>query len=1307
MTKKTSGILFAAAAAALGAGAAFGGAVPIYPYNDGFALNLRVPTYAKPDVGAKGAANPFGSGAAFSYDFSPHLKFTPGDWRMDFCIRGLRQCMDREIIKVIGNAGLITFGNGSNRVGKNLPCLETQVPSGKVKGSFELPHEWTPASIVCKDGSLVVTVGGKELMRTPANRGYFPKGIKVGVWYIDELVITGANGAFTLDWENNTYAGRCEIASDGGVSANVMGFDTMVISDDKSKRDCPVLSVANTTGEAKTFDVTFDYHTEVRGEKASWTQSVKVGAGAETLAFVAFPKGLHDDIYHMTIKCPALNLDQTKHFMYLTRRGEAKGDDKFGWHEVCNYLFGGYMDAMPVTYAVRYMYPHAVYDSEWLEDFRIVSRQGDPKTPKEAYNWPSVAEWVRIEGRPLALCVHNYPNYDYTRDKKIPELCDQEWHKWFLRQCADRYRDNIAWWEVENEPNCGHKFFGKHPEYYVYACKSMKEVMSVKTPQALVYGMSPQGNWIEWMDKALAAGAGKYLDGVSYHTYSGVLIEDTNMPEILKETRKRFPGKPMINTETGVPIAAREKIDEMLTPAYIDDARARRAPGFNDAHGWCNPIDEITSAISMTRNVLVNFQQGTRVFTFFLPTYGQFRGALKCGNWKERPHDFTSHACTPDGEMSPNRMLLASGVLACQLEPADLDGLRPIDAVFGVNGVVFPKRAGGLVAAIWGIHGPVDVALRADVPEIECVGMQGERSVLKPLAKRGDVWLYQVALDMNTRYLHTKGKVFEVVPVPLTALYALQTTADEGEIVAEFENRLDAPQKVVFAPRKNAAVRLTGDAKPFTLAPGARREMRLGYRLAEAGKNVTVRFAGRVNGDVPLMGQTTIRAIKGVSLTSGEPVTLNMDRDDQVALGHADDMTSLLEASKFWAGADDLSGKITLDWDDRALIVKAEMTDKQFKLAPFPGIAGTSVELFCDFRKPGKGLGDGKYSDGCYQFLVEPAASATASVLRVYSPQIVQKGRKAPPLPTATGVRTKEGYSLTVRIPWRIASQSGTPPETFGFDFGANCAFPDGKPGRRAQMMLFGTASNASSASAFGRIRLMGERNNAVIPVPKLERDGYDWHARHAAAIRPDGVKATNPEIVLLGDSILHRWAGGGTESFGVGENVPEIWKKWFGGCRALNLGFGWDRTQNVLWRIREGELDGLKPKGLVLLIGTNNITPWGNARQNTGEEVGAGVEAIVRAVREKTPETKILVIGILPRGNPHDWFVWADEANAASERRCAGIPGVTFLRLREEFLNAKGFPSDALYSGDHVHLSDAGFDILGRAISDWMKRSL
>ena len=1292
-----------AAIVTFGAIAAFGRAVPIYPHNDGYALNLRVPTYAKPDIGAKGAANPFGSGAAFSYDLSQHLKFMPGDWRMDFYVRGLRQSIKREIFKIVGNAGHITFGNGSNRVGKNWPYLETQVPKGKVIGAFELPHEWMPASIVSTNGELIVTVGEKELLRTPANRGYIPKEFKVCVWYVDELVITGKNGRFTLDWENNTYAGQCDITSDGGVSVNVMGFDTMVISDDKFKRDCPVLSIANTSVESKTFNVRFDYHTEVTEEKVSWTQSVQVDAGSETLAFVDFPKGLHDDIYHMTIKCPDLNLDETKHFMYVKRRGEEKGDNKFGWHEVCNYLFGGYMDALPVTYAARYIYPHWVYDAEWLEDFRVASRQGDPKTLPEAYNWPSVAEWVRIEGRPLALCVHNFPNYDYSRDKEIPELCDQEWHKWFMRQCADRYRDNIVWWEVENEPNAHGKFFGKHPEYYVYACKSMKEVMSIETPKVPVYGISTQGNWIKWMDKALAAGAGKYLDGVSFHTYSGTPIEDTNMPEILRETHKRFPNKPMINTETGVSVVPREKIDEMLTPAYIENARARRAPGFNRAQGWCTPVDELTGAISMTRNVLVNFQQGVRIFTFFLPTFRNAKGAQKCGNWKERPHDFTSHGCTPEGEMSPNRLLLASGVLTCQLEPAILDGLRPINEVFGVNGVVFPKKTSGIVAAIWGIHGTVDIALRADVPEIECVGMQGERSVLKPLTKQDDVWLYQIALDMNTRYLHTKGKVFDAVPVPLTALYALQTTAESGEIVAEFENRLDTPQEVNFAPCENEVIPFTDGIQPFTLAPGEHREMRFGYRLTKAGEKVTVCFQGKVNKDTPLNGQVTIRALKGVSLTSNEPATLNMDRDDQVVLGHADDMTSLLEAAKFWAGRDDLSGKITLDWDDRAFIVKAEMTDKQFKLAPFPGVRGTSVELFCDFRKPGKGLGDSKYSDGCYQFLIEPTDATTTSVLRVYSPQLVLKGRKAPPLPKAEGIRTKEGYNLTVRIPWRIANKEGTPPETFGFDFGANCAFPDDKPGRRAQMMLFGTAGNASSASAFGRIRLIGERNNAIIPTAKLENDGYDWHARHAAIMRSKGVKASNPEIVLLGDSIFHRWVGGGTTAFGVSTNSPAIWKKWFDDCRTLNFGFGWDRTQNVLWRIQEGELDELNPKWLVIHIGSNNLATWGNARQNTGDEIGTAVKAIVSAAHEKLPETRILLVSILPRCNPY-WLPWIDAANKSIEKQCAQVPYVTYLRLRKEYLNQDKTLRTELFQSDATHLSDAGYDILGQAIRNKMK---
>src|ERR1700744_3663559 len=110
--------------------------------------------------------------------------------------------------------------------------------------------------------------------------------------------------------------------------------------------------------------------------------------------------------------------------------------------------------------------------------------------------------------------------------------------------------------------------------------------------------------------------------------------------------------------------------------------------------------------------------------------------------------------------------------------------------------------------------------------------------------------------------------------------------------------------------------------------------------------------------------------------------------------------------------------------------------------------------------------------------------------------------------------------------------------------------------------------------------------NTALIPVPKLEEDCYDWYQRHEAVLALR--KTLQPEIVLIGDSITHFWAGPPT---GLEPRGPESWRQTFGDRPVLNLGFGWDRTQNMLWRLENGEFEGLQPKLVIILAGTNNTS--------------------------------------------------------------------------------------------------------------------
>ena len=114
------------------------------------------------------------------------------------------------------------------------------------------------------------------------------------------------------------------------------------------------------------------------------------------------------------------------------------------------------------------------------------------------------------------------------------------------------------------------------------------------------------------------------------------------------------------------------------------------------------------------------------------------------------------------------------------------------------------------------------------------------------------------------------------------------------------------------------------------------------------------------------------------------------------------------------------------------------------------------------------------------------------------------------------------------------------------------------------------------------------------------------------------------PDVVIIGDSIIHYWGG---EPRAPKAWAGQSWSDCFAGFKVTNLGFGWDRTENALWRIDHGELDGIEPKVIVIKIGTNNT-----AVNNTPEEIASGIEAVCARAHAKQPGAKILLLGILTR---------------------------------------------------------------------------
>lgn len=225
----------------------------------------------------------------------------------------------------------------------------------------------------------------------------------------------------------------------------------------------------------------------------------------------------------------------------------------------------------------------------------------------------------------------------------------------------------------------------------------------------------------------------------------------------------------------------------------------------------------------------------------------------------------------------------------------------------------------------------------------------------------------------------------------------------------------------------------------------------------------------------------------------------------------------------------------------------------------------------------------------------------------------------------------------------------------------------------------------------------LGERRPSTLVPVTQNRDWrtYDWSARHVAIVSL--MRTRQPEIVMIGDSITHFWGG---EPAGGRRNGPEIWERTFANRRVVNLGYGWDRTENVLWRLRHGEFDGVAPRVAVVMIGTNN------ASINTPEEIAAGIEAICAEIHARSSTTRILLLGIFPRGERPNPGRSAVEAVNALIARLDGRNGITYLDIGRRFLEPDGTISkDVMY--DFLHPSARGYEIWADAMGPTLRRLL
>jgi len=225
------------------------------------------------------------------------------------------------------------------------------------------------------------------------------------------------------------------------------------------------------------------------------------------------------------------------------------------------------------------------------------------------------------------------------------------------------------------------------------------------------------------------------------------------------------------------------------------------------------------------------------------------------------------------------------------------------------------------------------------------------------------------------------------------------------------------------------------------------------------------------------------------------------------------------------------------------------------------------------------------------------------------------------------------------------------------------------------------------------------ERVDASAPIPKTGNARFfELHEKFLARAKSGPIG-----VLFLGDSITEGWG-----------KAPHVWEKFYGKLDAANFGIGGDQTQHVVWRIENGELDGIHPKVVVLMLGTNN------SAGHTAEEIAAADKKIVELIRTKIPETKVLLLAIFPRGARRDKDgAVTDPAITDATKRMAVIHDVNarlaklddghdvrFLDLGKVFLGQDNrIPWPIM--PDQLHPTAAGYQLWAEAMDPLLKEML
>lgn len=211
---------------------------------------------------------------------------------------------------------------------------------------------------------------------------------------------------------------------------------------------------------------------------------------------------------------------------------------------------------------------------------------------------------------------------------------------------------------------------------------------------------------------------------------------------------------------------------------------------------------------------------------------------------------------------------------------------------------------------------------------------------------------------------------------------------------------------------------------------------------------------------------------------------------------------------------------------------------------------------------------------------------------------------------------------------------------------------------------------------------------NLVTTIPKTQsRDisVYKWEERHQEVLELN--KVDEPKICLFGDSIINFWGGEPGSLITTGQ---DSWENFLKPMGVRNFGFGWDRIENVLWRVYHDELDGFEAEQIILMIGTNNVN------LNSEIEITKGLEMLIKAIKVRQPKSNILMIGILPKSGKEKLIRSLNLKLA----QLADSEAIDFSIIDDQLLLKDGAIDESLFT-DGLHPNRKGYLILAKRLQE------